>query len=53
MKKRKKPDSKPVNRARESRRRAAILLNPSPFAVVYDSRGRPRHEPRHTFAKAD
>lgn len=39
-------------RARNHFRKMAERLNPSPFAQVFDSRGRPRHKPRHTFVKA-
>lgn len=38
-------------RARKRFRQIAEALNPSPFVVVYDGRGRPRHQPRHTFVK--
>lgn len=39
-------------RARRRFRQIAESLNPSPFVVVYDGRGRPRHAPRHTNVKA-
>lgn len=42
---------KPVSRARKMFRQAAEALNPSPFIVLYDNRGRPRHRPRHTSLK--
>ncbi|TPM89860.1 hypothetical protein [Mesorhizobium sp. B2-1-3A] len=42
---------RPVSRARKMFRQAAEALNPSPFVVLYDNRGRPRHRPRHTSLK--
>lgn len=38
-------------RARRRFRQIAEALNPSPFLVVYDGRGRPRHKPRHSSVK--
>jgi hypothetical protein len=39
-------------RARKRFRQIAEAANPSPFIVVVDTRGRPRHQPRHTNLKA-
>lgn len=41
----------PVSRSRKRFRQIAEMLNPSPFVVVYDGRGRPRHQPRHSSVK--
>jgi hypothetical protein len=38
-------------RARARFRMLAEQLNPSPFVVVRDMRGRPRHKPRHSSVK--
>jgi len=39
-------------KARRQFRRMAEALNPSPFVVPLDNRGRPRHKPRHSSVKA-
>jgi hypothetical protein len=46
-KKRPEKDGK-QSRARKAFRAHAERLNPSPFVAVLDSRGRPRHKPRHS-----
>jgi hypothetical protein len=48
----KPPEKKRRLRARKAFRAYAAALNPSPFVPIYDSHGRLRHAPRHTFVKA-
>lgn len=39
-------------KTRQQFRKMAEALNPSPFVVPLDNRGRPRHKPRHSSVKA-